>query len=175
MLSASMLSLIDYCEAIENNKIIDPKQKGRLVVGVDIDVRDHNKKLINEHPLKSKIKIIEGSSIHNDIVDQISEISNNFRKIMVFLDSNHTHDHVLKELELYSKFVAKNSYCVVFDTIIEDLPKDFFFDRPWDKGNSPKSALQEFLLHNKNFEIDYFFSDKLLTTASPLGFLKRIS
>ena len=124
MLSASMLSLIDYCEAIENNKIIDPKQKGRLVVGVDIDVRDHNKKLINEHPLKSKIKIIEGSSIHNDIVDQISEISNNFRKIMVFLDSNHTHDHVLKELELYSKFVAKNSYCV-FDTIIEDLPKDF--------------------------------------------------
>ena len=175
MLSASMLALIDYCDAIANNTTINPKQNNRLVIGVDVDVRSHNREMINKHPLSNKIKIFEGSSIDKKILSDICKISSKFKRVLVFLDSNHTHDHVLQELNNYSGFVSKDSYCVVFDTIIEDLPKNFFPDRPWDKGNSPKSAINEFLKYNKEFQIDYQLSDKLLNTASPLGFLKRVS
>ena len=175
ILSASMLALLDYCDAVSTKRSLDLSKNNRLVVGIDIDIRKHNREMINEHPLSNKIKVLEGSSVDKNVVNEIDVISRNFKKILVFLDSNHTHDHVLEELNCYTKFVSKGSYCVVFDTIIDDLPKNFFNNRPWDPGNSPKSALKEFLTKNNNFEIDFNLSDKLLTTASPLGFLKRVN
>ena len=94
--------------------------------------------------------------------------------ILVCLDSMHTHDHVLKELELYSPLVTKGSYLVVFDTIMEDMPTDFFPDRPWGKGNNPKTAVWEFLKNNKRFEIDKMIENKLLITVAPDGYLKCV-
>jgi cephalosporin hydroxylase len=171
VLSASMLSLIDYCEAIKNGKKIDFKK--RKVVGVDIDIRKHNRIALEKHPLKDKMILIEGSSIEKKIYDKISRIVKKHKKIMVFLDSNHTHDHVFKELELYAKFVSKKSYCVVFDTVIEDLDPKIISNRPWDKGNSPWTALKKFLLNNKKFIIDKNIQKKLLITVCKDGYLLR--
>ena len=96
------------------------------------------------------------------------------KRIIVVLDSNHTHDHVLRELELYAPFVSFNSYLVVFDTIVEDLPEGTFPDRPWDKGDNPKTAVREFLASSQGFVIDEEIESKLLVTVAPGGFLKRI-
>lgn len=147
--------------------------KGK-VVGVDIDIRKHNKEEIEKHVLKKRIKMINGSSIDKNIVKEIHKIVKNKKKIMVILDSNHTHEHVLKELELYSPLVTKNSYLVVFDTIIEDMPENSFSDRPWGKGNNPKTAVWEFLKNNNRFEIDKEIENKLLITVAPDGYLKCI-
>ena len=120
--SASVLAMLDYCEAFENNTLLDPKTPNRKVIGVDIDIREHNKKALDEHPLRNRLVMIEGSSIDVQIIEQVKEASKEFKKIMVFLDSNHTHKHVLSELEAYAQLTSKGSYCVVFDTIIRDLP-----------------------------------------------------
>lgn len=145
-----------------------------LVVGIDIDIRKHNKDLIENHSMVKRIQLIEGSSTDQEIVDEIAKIVENKQKIMVCLDSNHTHEHVLKELELYAPFVSKNSYCVVFDTAVEDMPEDYDWGiRPWGKGNNPKTAVKEFLLKNNDFEIDQI-QNKLLITVAPDGYLKRI-
>jgi cephalosporin hydroxylase len=145
-----------------------------MVVGVDIDIRAHNRKEIEEHPLAKRIRMIEGSSVDSGTAEQVYEIAKNKSGILVILDSNHTHDHVKKEIELYHSLVSLNSYLLVFDTIIEDLPKGFFEDRPWDVGNNPKTAVHEFIKTNKNFEIDKSVQNKLLITAAPDGYLKRI-
>ena len=145
------------------------------VLGIDIDIREHNKKEIEKHPMMKRIKMIQGSSIDEDIVRQVGEIANGKKRIIVCLDSNHTHDHVVKELELYSPFVSLNSYIVVFDTIVEDLPEGYFSQkRPWGISNNPKTAVHEFLRKNDQFDIDRSIDKKLLISVAPEGYLKRI-
>lgn len=118
--------------------------------------------------------MLEGSSIDDNIAHEVSNLAKGKKQILVALDSNHIHDHVLKELNLYSPFVTKGSYLVVFDTIIEDLPEGSFLDRPWDKGNNPKTAVHEFLKSNNRFVIDKDIERKLLITVAPDGYLKCI-
>jgi cephalosporin hydroxylase len=144
------------------------------VLGIDIDIRKHNRMEIEKHPMSKRITMLEGSSIDSNIIKQVYKIAKNKKKTMVILDSNHTHEHVSKELELYSSFVTKNSYLIVMDTVVEDMPEDFFTDRPWGKGNNPKTAVWEFLKKNNRFEIDKSLENKLLITVAPDGYLKCI-
>jgi len=144
------------------------------VLGIDIDVRQHNRIEIEKHPMSKRISMLEGSSIDKNIVQQVYDFSKSKNKILVCLDSMHTHAHVLKELEYYSPLVTKDSYLVVFDTIIEDMPKKFYPDRPWDKGNNPKTAVWEFLKTNDRFIIDKDIENKLLITVTPNGYLRCV-
>ncbi len=144
------------------------------VIGIDIDIRPHNRESIEEHPLSKYIDLVQGSSTDENIVAQVKELSKNAKKILVVLDSMHTHEHVLKELELYTPFVKKDSYCIVFDTVIEDMPHGYFKDRPWDVGNNPKTAVWEFLKKNDRFEINASIHSKLQITVAPDGYLKCI-
>jgi len=144
------------------------------VVGIDIEIRKHNKIEIEKHPLFHRITMIEGSSIDKDIVKQIHELSKNKKKVLLILDSNHTHEHVLQELQLYSSLVNKDSYVIVFDTVVEDLPDSIVMDRPWSKGNNPKTAVWEFLKNNDRFKIDKEIENKLLITVAPDGYLKCV-
>lgn len=171
--SASMLAMLDMCEAIEEKKSIDPSQSKRKVLGIDIDIRSHNREAIEAHPMASRIQMIQGSSISPEIIDQVHSIAAHYPKILVCLDSNHTHEHVLEELNAYAPLVTKGSYCVVFDTIVEDLPKEMFPDRPWGPGNNPKTAVFEFLKTNPEFEIDKSIDNRVLISVAPDGFLKR--
>lgn len=145
------------------------------VLGIDIDIRAHNRKEIERHPMAKRIQMLQGSSIDRDICDQVYARAKEKKSVMVILDSNHTHDHVRQELDLYAPLVSLNSYLVVFDTVVEDLPDDFFPDRPWGKGNNPKTAVWDFLKNNDQFVIDEEMNRKLLITAAPDGFLKRVS
>ena len=150
--------------------------KNSQVIGVDIDIRSHNRREIENSKFASNIKLIEGSSIDQKVFSQVSKHISNEDNVMVFLDSNHTHDHVLKELELYSSLVTIGSYLVVFDTHVEDLPSDYLWeDRPWGKGNNPKTAVHQWIKENKNFNIDTYLENKLLITSAPDGFLYRNS
>ena len=162
---ASMLELLAACGGYAD----------ATVLGIDIDIRAHNHKAIEEHPMFKRIKMIEGSSIAPDIISQVQEIAKPHKKILVCLDSNHTHDHVLAELNAYAGLTSVGSYCVVFDTIVEDLPDELFPDRPWGRGNNPKTAVHEFLKNHMEFEIDKSIQNKLMITVAPDGYLKRIS
>jgi cephalosporin hydroxylase len=144
------------------------------VLGIDIDIREHNRVEIEKHPMFKRIKMIEGSSIDKNIAEKVCKFAEGKEKILVILDSNHTHDHVKQELELYSHLVTKDSYLVVFDTVVEDMPEDAFPDRPWGKGNNPKTAVWEFLKTNKRFIIDEEIHNKLLITVAPDGYLKCV-
>lgn len=161
-------SLVYYASLLE---LIGGRGK---VLGIDIDIRQHNRAEIQKHPMVHRIEMIEGSSITGETVSKVERVAREYSKIMVCLDSNHTHEHVLEELRLYSRLVSVGSYCVVFDTIIEDLPAGFVKDRPWDIGNNPKTAVREFLAGNPRF-VDARIDDKLLLTVAPGGFLKRVS
>ena len=171
--SASMLALLDLCEAIEEKKTLDPCVSKRKVLGIDIDIRAHNREAIEAHALSSRIEMIQGSSIAQEIVEQVHAKAAKYSKILVCLDSNHTHDHVLEELKAYAPLVSKGSYCIVFDTIVEDMPAEMFPDRPWGPGNSPKTAVWEYLKSHPEFEIDKSIDNKLLISVAPDGFLKR--
>ena len=144
------------------------------VLGIDIDIREHNRVEIEKHPMFKRITMIEGSSIDKNIARQVHAFTKDKKHIMVVLDSMHTHDHVLAELEAYAPLVSPGSYCVVFDTIIEDMPADMFPDRPWGPRNNPKTAVWEYLKNHSEFEIDKKIQHKLLITVAPDGFLKRI-
>jgi cephalosporin hydroxylase len=144
------------------------------VVGIDIDIRKHNHLAIENHSLKKRINMIEGSSISKKIIKKVFEFTKDKKRIMVILDSNHTHKHVLKEMELYSPLITKGSYLIVLDTVIENMPEDFFKNRPWSKGNNPMSAVKKFLEQNKRFKIDKKIDKKLLITVAPQGYLKCI-
>ena len=144
------------------------------IIAIDIDIREHNRKEIENHRLFKRITMLEGSSVSDEIIDKLKEIAKKKKRIMVFLDSNHTHDHVLKELELYTEFVTVGSYIVLPDTFIEYFPKGYFSDRSWDVGNNPMTALREFLSKNNNFIIDKEKENKLLITEAFNGYLKRI-
>lgn len=174
ILSASMLALLDVCDAIENGALIDPKISKRKVLGVDIDIRPHNHALIESHPMASRIQMIQGSSIAPEVIEQVKQVAKGYKSILVCLDSNHTHDHVLAELKAYGQLTSLDSYCVVFDSIIEDMPAEMFPDRPWGPGNNPKTALWEYLKTHPEFEIDKSIQHKLLITVAPDGYLKRV-
>jgi cephalosporin hydroxylase len=173
-MSASMLALLDLCEAIELDAMLNPKQSRRKVLGIDIDIRAHNREAIEAHPMFSRIEMIEGSSIALEVVEQVHSVAAGYERVLVCLDSMHTHNHVLAELEAYAPLVTPGSYCVVFDTIIEDMPEDMFPDRPWGVGNNPKTAVWEYLKSHPEFEIDKRIQYKLLITVAPDGFLKRV-
>ncbi|MDA8403008.1 MAG: cephalosporin hydroxylase family protein [Desulfobacteraceae bacterium] len=172
--SASMLALLEYCDAVEKGDVLNPGKPKRRVMGIDIDIRAHNRKAIMEHPMAGRIDMIEGSSIAPKIIEQVHSFAKDYQRILVCLDSMHTHGHVLAELEAYASLTSIGSYCVVFDTIIEDMPEGFFPDRPWDKGNNPKTAVWEFLKQHSEFGIDKQIQHKLLITVAPDGFLRRI-
>ena len=144
------------------------------VLGIDIDIREHNRVEIESHPMFKRITMIQGSSTDSEIVKKVYAFAKDKKKILVILDSLHTHDHVATELELYSPLVSAGSYLVVFDTIIEDMPEDHFLDRPWGKGNNPKTAVWEFLKKNDRFVIDKEIENKLLITVAPDGYLKCV-
>ncbi|MCG3772345.1 MAG: Rhamnosyl O-methyltransferase [Nitrosomonadaceae bacterium] len=173
--SASMLAQLDMCDAIEAGQKLDPKISRRKVVGIDIDIRAHNRTAIEAHPMASRIQMIQGSSIAPEIIEQVRAVAANYSRVLVYLDSNHTHDHVLAELQAYAPLTSKDSYCVVFDTIVEDMPKEMFPDRPWGPGNNPKTAVWEYLKSHPEFEIDKSIQHKLLITVAPDGYLKRIA
>ncbi len=144
------------------------------VLGIDIDIRPHNRDEIEKHPMFKRIEMIEGPSTEEKVVNKVYDFASDKRPVLVVLDSNHTHEHVLKELELYSPLVTKGSYLVVFDTIVDDMPDDFFSDRPWGKGNNPKTAVRDFLKTNERFIVAREIEDKLLITVAPDGYLKCI-
>lgn len=173
ILSASMLTLLDYCDAVESGQMLDPKVAHRRVLGIDIDIRAHNHAAIEAHPMAHRIDMLQGSSIAPDIVTEVHKYAGNYERVMVILDSNHTHEHVLAELEAYAPLVSSGSYCVVFDTVIEDLPAGTYPDRPWDVGNNPKTAVREFLSHSHDFVVDEDIEAKLLITVAPGGYLRR--
>ncbi len=174
ILSASMLALLDMCDAIEAGSAMNPAQSKRKVLGVDIDIRAHNRKAIEVHPMASRIQMIEGSSIDPNIIEQVYQVAKNYNRILICLDSNHAHDHVLEELKAYAPLTSIGSYCIVFDTIVEDLPADMFPDRPWGPGNNPKTAVWEYLKSHPEFEIDKSIQHKLMITVAPDGYLRRI-
>jgi cephalosporin hydroxylase len=145
----------------------------RKVLGLDIDIRAHNRKEIEAHPMYKRITMLEGDSTSSDIAKKVYNIAKNYDKILVFLDSNHTEEHVTKELELYAPLVSPGSYCVVFDTAIEDVPEDMSSKRTWGKGNNPKTAVWKFLKTHSEFVIDKNIENKLLVTVAPDGYLKR--
>jgi cephalosporin hydroxylase len=146
----------------------------RQVLGIDIDIRNHNRIEIEKHPMFKRITMIQGSSADDQIVGRVYDMVKGKKRALVVLDSDHTHSHVLRELALYSPLVKKDSYLVVFDTVIEDMPKEFFPDRPWGKGNNPKTAVWEFLKTNDRFVIDREIESKLLITVAPDGYLRCI-
>ena len=174
IMSASILAMLDYCEAVEQRTTIDPTQCGRRVLGIDIDIRAHNRAAIEAHPMAHRIDMIEGSSIAGDVIAKVYEIAKGYKNILICLDSNHTHAHVLAELEAYAPLTSVNSYCIVFDTGIEDAPEDMFPDRPWGPGDNPKTAVWEYLKTHPEFEIDTSIQHKLMITVAPDGYLKRL-
>lgn len=186
MLSASMLSLLDYCEAVAAGTTLDPKASRRRVLGIDIDIRPHNRAAIEAHPLAHRISMMQGSSIAPEMVSQVHAFAKSYRHIMVCLDSNHTHEHVLAELEAYAPLTSTGSYCCVFDTLIEDMPAEMFPDRPWGPGDNPKTATREYLRRLREegrsarggaplaFEVDAALEAKLQITVAPEGYLRRV-
>ena len=186
IMSASMLALLDYCEAVEAGKTLDPRATHRRVLGLDIDIRAHNRAAIEAHPMAHRIDMIQGSSIAPEIIAQVHAIARDYQRVLVILDSNHTHEHVLAELEAYAPLTSKNSYCCVFDTLVEDMPEEMSIDRPWGKGDNPKTAVWEYMRRLKdegrkaadgtalNFAIDKTIEHKLLITVAPDGYLKRV-
>lgn len=157
------------------------------VLGIDIDIREHNRRAIETHSMFKRISMIEGSSVSEEVVAEVRKVAKGKETVLICLDSNHTHEHVLAELEAYAPLTSSGSYCVVFDTVVEDLPEETSSDRPWNKGNNPKTAVREYLRRLKDegrkaadgaqlhFEIDKMIENKLLITVAPDGYLKRIS
>jgi len=143
------------------------------VLGIDIDIRAHNRTAIEAHPMARRIRMIQGSSIDPAVVATVAAQAAGKRTLVV-LDSNHTHDHVLAELQAYAPLVSVDSYCVVFDTVVEDLPPGLYPNRPWDVGNNPKTAVKAYLAGNPDFSIDEDVDAKTLITVAPGGYLRRI-
>ena len=186
ILSASLLALLDLCEATENKTELDPSLPKRQVIGVDIKIREHNRTAVENHPLSNRITMIEGSSISKSTLNKIKDAIGDAKRVMIFLDSNHTHEHVLNELRLYAPLISKDSYIVVFDTVVDDIPESLVGDRPWGPKNNPKTALFEYLkeIEDNNIcaedgsvlklQIDHEIENKLLISVARSGYLKRI-
>jgi cephalosporin hydroxylase len=174
MLSASLLAILDLCDAASSGEMLDPAKSKRKVIGVDIDIRPHNRAAIEAHPMSNRITMIQGSSIDPAIMDQVKAAAAGAKTVLVCLDSNHTHDHVLAELQNYAPMVSVGSYCVVFDTLIENMPKDMYPDRPWGPGDNAMTAVDAYLKEQPGFEIDEQIDAKLQISVAPRGYLKRV-
>lgn len=175
LLSASMLALLELAEARETGSVVDPAAPKRRVLGVDVDIRSHNREAIENHPLADRIVMLQGSSVDPGIVEQAHTIARSHERIMVMLDSNHTHEHVLAELEAYAPLVTDGSYCIVFDTIIEHAPEGTYPDRAWGPGDNPMTAVESFLASNVDFTVDASIDQRLLISVGPQGYLVRHS
>lgn len=173
LLSASLLALLDLCDAAAACATLDPRAPRRTVLGIDVDIRAHNRAAIEAHPLAARIALIEGSSTAPGVVAQVHALARGQRRVMVCLDALHTHDHVLAELQAYAPLVTPGNYCVVFDTFIEDLPARAFPGRPWGRGNNPKTAVRHWLAGHPEFEADSDMQQRLQLSAAPQGFLRR--
>lgn len=173
--SASMLALLDLCDASVAGEMLDPRKPRRRVLGIDIDIRAHNRAAIEAHPMATRIDMIQGSSIAHDVVARVQSIAAGYDRVLVCLDSNHTHDHVLAELQAYAPLTTKGSYCVVFDTVVEDLPASTYDDRPWGPGNNPMTAVREYLKTHPEFVVDESIQQQIQVTVAPEGWLKRIA
>ena len=167
-------SLIFLSSMLELNAIVNSKPAGK-VLGIDIDIRAHNKEAILAHPLSRNITMFEGSSTTPEMIGRVCEFAKGAQKVLLCLDSNHTYDHVTQELNAYAPLVTKDSYCIVFDTFVDDVPKNVFPDRPWGPGDNPKTAVREYVKHHPEFVIDETVHSKLMLSSAPHGFLKRIS
>lgn len=186
LLSASMLVLLDYCDAASSNAALETRRSRRRVIGIDIDIRPHNRRAIEVHPLSHKIELIQGSSIAPEVTAAVAERAAGYERVLVMLDSNHTHTHVLAELVAYAPFVSSGSYCVVFDTVIERLPNGLYPERSWGSGDNPMTAVGQFLntLNAETvlgqdgtrlcFEVDTEIDNKLLVSVAPGGYLRRL-
>lgn len=144
------------------------------VLGIDIDIRPHNREVIEAHPMFKRITMFQGSSVSDDMASRVRGFAKEYKKILVVLDSNHTHEHVLRELKFYAPLTSVGSYCVVFDTVVEDIPEGSFPDRPWDKGDNPKTAVWAYLEEDERFEIDSDIHNKIMVTVAPDGYLRRM-
>jgi len=165
-------SLIYYASLLE---MISVSGLGEgSVLGIDIDIRDHNRQEIESHPMYKNIEMIQGSSTSKSVIDQVMKIAEGKKRVLVVLDSNHTYQHVIDEMIAYAPLVTKDSYCVVFDTLIEDMPENAYPNREWGLGDNPKTAVWKFLETHDGFEIDKSIQNKLLITVAPDGYLKRI-
>lgn len=173
-LSASMLALLDYEDCVKNGTTLDPRNPKRLVLGVDIDIRAHNHRAIKNHFLTDRIRMIEGSSIDKTTINKVREFSQDYKKVLVLLDSNHTHEHVLSELRAYGSMVSPGSYCVVFDTLIENMPINMYPNRPWAPGDNPLTAVRTYLSENNDFMVDHDVDARLMISVAKGGFLKKI-
>lgn len=174
MLSATMLAMLDLVDATQAGELLDPQKPRRRVLGIDIDIRSHNRAAIEAHPLSGRIDLIQGSSVADEVVAEVRRRAADAERVMICLDSNHTHEHVLAELEAYAPLTSVGSYCVVFDTLVEDLPAAMAGDRPWGPGNNPKTAVWSYLKDHPEFEIDKSIDAKLQISAAPDGYLKRV-
>lgn len=170
ILSASLLALLDLLDLVKGFESSRP----RKVIGIDIDIRQHNREAIEKHPLSSRIELIQGSSTNRSIVDRVKSTAEQYDSVMVILDSNHTSEHVAEELKLYESFVTKGNYLVVFDTIIEFFPEETYSDRGWGVGNNPMTAVREFLSNSDTFVANRKIDSKLQISVAPGGYLKRI-
>jgi cephalosporin hydroxylase len=166
-------SIVFFASLLELNALYGGNNDAQ-VLGVEIDLRSHNRSAINASPLSKRIELIDGSSLNSEVIDQVARFTKDKKTVMVCLDSLHTHSHVLAELEVYSNFVTKGSYCIVFDTSIEGMEDSFFKDRPWKTGDSPGSAVKEFLLKEPPFMVDESINNQLVFTMNKNGYLKRI-
>ena len=187
ILSASMLALLDYSDAAAACRTIDPANPRRKVLGIDVDIRAHNRMAIESHPLSKSIHMLQGSSTAPNIVAKVRDFARQHERVLVCLDSNHTHEHVFAELAAYAPLVSKDSYCVVFDTVIEKLADDPSNNRPWSRGNNPMTAVESYLAHLRServlaadgaqlqYEIDSVLDCKLMISVAPRGYLRRVS
>jgi len=176
VLVASMLALIDQCEAVERGEEwlpLVPTDMTSRVVGVDVDIREHNRREIEAHPLSGRIHLVEGSSTDPAVAARVLEEVGDRSPVVVLLDSNHTAGHVRDELVAYADLTTVGSYCVVYDTVIEHLPADLHDDRPWGPGDSPATAVDEFLADADGFHVDRRFDARLGITVAPGGYLRR--
>lgn len=174
ILSASLLAMLDLCDATTSGEMLDPTKPKRKVIGVDIDIRAHNRAAIEAHPMANRITMIQGSSIDPAIVGQVKAEVAGAKTVLVCLDSNHTHEHVFAELQLYAPMVSVGSYCVVFDTVIENMPKEMFPDRPWGPGDNAMTAVDAYLEEQPGFQIDELMDAKLQISVAARGYLKRV-
>lgn len=173
VMNASLLAMLDYTDAVEQGGVIKPSRPKRRVLGIDIDIRKHNRDAIENHPMSHAITMIQGSSIDPAVIAQVRDVAAHYSRVLVCLDSNHTHEHVMGELNAYAPLVTSGSYCVVFDTLIEDMPAEFFNHGRWGRGDNPKTAVHEFLQGTDEFEVDTDLEAKLLITVAPGGYLRR--
>ena len=173
VLCASLLAMLDLADARETGGSVDPARPARRLVSLEIELREHNREALDSHPLRDYIQVIEGSSIEADTVNAVTEMAASYKRVMLLLDSNHTHDHVLAELRAYAGLVTPGCYCIVYDTAIDSFDPSYFEDRPWGPGNSPLSAVKSYLADSPGWHVDDELVERIGITVAPHGFLLR--